>query len=234
LALLTIADLAVSVRAHLSGTVMVVYRHSIVAREGWPWLIGTLLLTGLFYHFVGPLWAVPPAALTFWFFLLFRDPARSVPPLPDGVLAPVDGRILKIIPCVDELLPGGWWRIVIRPYRMGAYTVRAPIEGTILEVRDKVRVAAGTEGTRGLWLHSEEDDDVVVLFPGSSGKFGPHAFARYGERVGQGHRFAYLRLATRAEVYVADSADVAAAVGDRVVAGVTIIANLDHKQPINQ
>ena len=39
-------------------------------------------------------------------------------------------------------------------------------------------------------------------FPGGTRGFAPKAFVRYGERVGQGQRFAYLRLAPRAEVYL--------------------------------
>jgi len=203
---------------------MLAHRRSLIAGEGWPWLIGAGMAAGFLYRFFGPWWAAPAAVLTVWLYFLFRDPYRRVPPIPTAVLAPVDGKILDIVRCVDELLPGEWWRISIRPSYLGAYTVRAPIEGAILEVRDKI--LPGADHTRGLCLHSEEDDEVVVLFPGRRRFFSPRTFAAYGERVGQGQRFAYLRMAGLAEVYVSATSRVRVAQGDRIRAGIDVLADL--------
>ena len=79
---------------------------------------------------------------------------------------------------------------------------------------------------RGLWVRSEEQDDVVLLFPSRGFGFAPRAFVRYGERVGQGQRFAYLRLATRAEVYLPPTASISMREGDRVQAGTAVLAEL--------
>ena len=49
---------------------------------------------------------------------------------------------------------------------------------------------------------------------------------RYGERVGQGQRFAYLRLAPKAEVYLPVTATIKVGAGDRVRAGCGILAEL--------
>ena len=49
---------------------------------------------------------------------------------------------------------------------------------------------------------------------------------RYGERIGQGQRFAYLRLAPRAEIYLPLRAAVRVAAGERVSAGESILADL--------
>jgi phosphatidylserine decarboxylase len=68
-----------------------------------------------------------------------------------------------------------------------------------------------------------------LLFPGRHGRFGPKAFVRYGERVGQGQRFAYLRLAPRAAVFLPESANLRVGVGDRVLAGSDILAELPKK-----
>jgi phosphatidylserine decarboxylase len=206
---------------------MAARRHSIIAGEGLPVLIGAGVVAFLLYRFAGPEWGVPAAVFTLWLFFLFRDPNRNVPPLPTAVLAPVDGKVLTVTRCADELLPGEWWRISIRPSHLGAYTVRAPIEGTILEVRDKI--LPGSRPTRGLWLRSEENDDVVVLFPRRRRYFGPKTFASYGERVGQGQRFAYLRMATLAEIYVPATSQVRVSDGARIRAGLDVLADLALK-----
>lgn len=213
---------------------MATQNRSIIAAEGWPLLIGASLLTALIYRFIAPVWAVPPLLLTIALYFLFRDPDRSVPPLPTAVLAPVDGKVIEIVEWRDPRLKTDWWRIVIKPNHWGAYTIRAPIEGTVLDVGQQLRMSdvpdEVSQQFRGLWLRSEEMDDVVLTFPHRRFTPGPRAFLRYGERVGQGHRFAYLRLAPRAEVFVAKSTRVRVAVGDTVLAGIDVLGEL--AQPV--
>lgn len=174
----------------------------------------------------GVLWSAPVLLLIIWLYLLFRDPMRDVPSLPRAVLAPVDGKITEICPSKNEMLPGNWTRISIRTNSLGAYTVRSPIEGTIYDIREQSRTGVTGRKTGGLWVRSEEQDDVVLLFPGRHGRLGPKAFVRYGERVGHGQRFAYLRLAPLAVVFLPASAIVTVGVGDRVLAGSEILAEL--------
>jgi len=203
-------------------------RRSSIASEGWPWIIAAVILTLLVYRFAGWAWSLPGGVLTVLLILLFQDPYRRVPPLPLGVLAPVDGRVLEIHKCTDEVLPGAWQRITIRGNPFGAYTVRAPIEGAVLDVREEVRLRGGRPAPSGLWLRSEEQDDVVLFFPRRARRLAPRAFVGYGERIGQGQRFAYLRMAPRAEIYLPVTAEMRVAKGDRVRAGIDLLAELVH------
>jgi phosphatidylserine decarboxylase len=200
-----------------------------IAREGRLPLIAAVIAAILIYGQWGALWAAPALLLIVWLYLLFRDPLRDVPPLPRAVVAPVDGKITEIGPSRNKSLPGNWTRISIRTNSLGAYTVRAPIEGTIYDIRERSRSSLTGRKTGGLWVRSEEQDDVVLLFPGRYGRLAPKAFVRYGERVGQGQRFAYLRLAPYAEVYLPDSANLKVGAGDRVLAGSEILAELVKK-----
>ena len=200
-----------------------------IAREGWPALIVAVIAAIVIYSQWGVLWSAPVLLLIIWLYLLFRDPLRDVPPRPRAVVAPGDGRITEIRASHNEMLPGNWTRISIRTNSLGAYTVRSPIEGTIYDIREQSRTRLTGRKTGGLWVRSEEQDDVVLLFPGRHGRFGPKAFVLYGERVGQGQRFAYLRLAPRAVVFLPESASLKVAVGDRVLAGSGVLAELAKK-----
>jgi phosphatidylserine decarboxylase len=197
-----------------------------IAGEGWPWLAVTATCGVYVGWYWGLLWASPIAVLCLLLFLLFRDPGRSIPPLPLAVVAPIDGVITQIVHDADATLPGDWIKISIKTNHFGAYTVRSPIEGAIHDVREE---ANRLDAPSGLWVRSEEQDDVVLLFPGDGLGFGPKSFVRYGERVGQGQRFAYLRLAPRAEVYLPASAQISVHEGDRVRAGAAILAELAPK-----
>jgi phosphatidylserine decarboxylase len=200
-----------------------------IAGEGWPWLV-FLTVGGFIVAWKwGLVWASPIAVLCVLKFLLFRDPNRSVPPLPLAVVAPIDGRIIKVERSEGDPLPGVWTRITIRTNHFGAYTVRSPIEGAIHDVREKAGHSNLPGVPSGLWVRSEEGDDVVLLFPVDRFGLAPKALIRYGERVGQGQRFAYLRLAPRAEVYLPASAAVRVCEGDRIRAGSDVLAELAPK-----
>lgn len=198
---------------------------AVIAHEGWIWLL-TSIVAGVVAARLGYFEvAVVMALVTVFLVLLFRDPARVVPPLPAAVYAPVDGRVVGVQE-VDSAVGGsGWWQVQIRASRLGAYTVRAPIEGTIQEI-----APGAIEGQRptGLCIRSEEADEVVLAFPHHGPLRSPRAFVRYGERLGQGERFAYLRFAPMAEVYLPRSCRLCVAVADPVRAGDTLLGELIH------
>jgi len=203
---------------------VVAKNRSAVAREGLPWLLLCLAATLVVYRFAGPGWSALPALALLGLFLLFRDPGREVPPLPLAVLAPCDGRVLDVAESATGALKGRWHCVRIRCSRIGAYTVRAPIEGQVQCLTDEQ--LADPANTHGLWLRSEEADDVVLLFRAPPGPLAPRAFVRYGERLGQGHRFAYLRFAREAHVYLPATARLKVSRGDRVIAGLSELAEL--------
>jgi len=197
-----------------------------VAGDGWPYLILVGLVGAIAYRLLGPLWAIPFLLIEIALYFLFHDPWREVPPEPLGALAPIDGKIIDVCQYQDRLLPGTWVRITIATRHMGAYTIRAPIEGNIHDIAEEANMVNTARAPKGMWLRSEELHDVILMFPGGFRPLGPKAFVGYGERVGQGQRFAYLRLAPRAEVYLPPSSQVRVSAGDRVLAGETILADL--------
>jgi phosphatidylserine decarboxylase len=197
---------------------------SAVAREGLPWLLLCAATVLVFFRFAGPVWALLPGAALVALFLLFRDPRRDVPPLPLAVLAPCDGRVVSAEEIANGALKGRWQCVRIRCSRIGAYTVRAPIEGKVQRLTDEQ--LAGAADRDGLWLRSEEADDVVLLFRAPPGPLAPRAFVRYGERLGQGQRFAYLRFAREAQVYLPATARLKVGPGAEVTAGLSELAEL--------
>ena len=80
----------------------------------------------------------------------------------------------------------------------------------------------------GLWVQTDEKDDVVLRFHGYRFGFGPVAFLGFGERVGQGQRCAYLRLTRLAEVQLPINSRPVVEKGQRVTAGVDVLAKLPH------
>ncbi len=197
-----------------------------VASEGYPFLIGAALLVMVAGRYFGWLEAIPPLLLFGYFFLLFRDPERPVPAVPLGVVSPVDGVVLDVGLTEHSMLGAEAQVISIRVNSLGTYTARSPVEGKVLDFATDGPAEPQTTGNGGLWLRTDEGDDVVLRF--REHRFGlvPKAFARYGERVGQGQRCAFLRLTAVAEVQVPVVARLQVEAGQSVTAGSDVLARL--------
>ena len=218
----------VSVRNRKDARALHGRRNLFVAREGIPLLLIALTGSWLTFRFLGALPVVIPALLTLWLVLVFRDPRRHIPAAPLGVVSPVDGRVAAVDLADKGVLQGEAQRIVIRINSFGTYTARCPVEGKILDLK---ALAAGTVvdyPTNALWVQTDEGDDVVLQFHGYRFGLAPRSLIRFGERLGQGQRCAYLRLARFAEVHLPMDSKVLVEPGQAVEAGADLIAKVPH------
>ena len=175
-------------------------RFPLIASEGIPFLAAMAIITVAVRYFWGPLYWVVSALLLIYLFLIFRDPKRQIPAVPLGVVSPADGVIIDVGVTEKGALDNESHRIVIRVNILGTYTARCPIEGKIMDLHSEPSERLATNSSSGLWVRTDEDDDVVLQFRGHRFGLAPLAFLRYGERVGQGQRCAFLRLTRIAEV----------------------------------
>lgn len=203
-------------------------RNPFIAREGIPFLIAAVIAIIACWQWSSVYYCAIPAILLVWLFLVFRDPVRAIPAVPLGVVSPVDGKVVEIGLTDSSALNGEAHRIVIRVDSFGTYTARCPVEGKIMDFRVAYPDSGALGNAIGLWVQTDEADDVVLQFRGHRLGLAPLAFMRYGERVGQGQRCAYLRLTRLAEVQLPIDGRVLVAVGQKVSAGVDVLAKLPH------
>ncbi len=198
--------------------------YPLIAREGWALVLLALAASLLLYTTMSVHAAWGGVAATVLFALAFRDPERAVPTAALAIVSPVDGVVTDVAVVDDACLERQAVRIRIRVGLLRAYSLRCPVEGKVCDLRKRT----GGKPARGLWLHTDEGDDVVVVM--RAPRLGrPRARIGYGERAGMGQRCAYLRLAYEVDVLVPASSRVTVAAGDRVLGGSGIIAHLVHR-----
>lgn len=200
-----------------------------VAREGIPYLALTLALAALLYRYCSAGYAVIALCIFGLLLLLFRDPRRSSPAVALGVVSPVDGEVVKVETTSQCAVQGEAYRVEIRINSLGTYTARSPVEGRIMDLGSRIEELGADCPTNALWLQTDEGDNVVLQFRDYRFGLAPQGFLRFGERVGQGHRFANLRLAGLVELYLPISTRIEVAEGQKVVAGMDLIGRLPQR-----
>ncbi|MEL7185538.1 MAG: hypothetical protein AAFN50_03745 [Pseudomonadota bacterium] len=191
-------------------------RNPFVAQEGLPLLVLVAAVIFLLIRYSDPLYAVLPGVAFVLLFLVFRDPRRKGPSVALGIVSPVDGEVVEVNHLEEGDLEQPAHRILIRVNSLGTYTARSPIEGHIKD----------PGSGRALWVQTDEGDDVLLKFTGHRFGLAPRSFARYGERLGQGQRCAYLRLTRFAEVQIPVDGKVNVEPGDTVVAGIDLLGSV--------
>ncbi len=190
-------------------------RNPFVAQEGLPWLLFAFTAVIALIRYFEPWYALIPGTLFVFLYLVFRDPLRYVPSVALGVFSPVDGTVQEVGRTENGAMGVPVLRIVIRVDSLGTYTARAPVEGNIKDL-----------GKKALWIQTDEGQDVILSFSGYRFGLAPKSFARFGERLGQGQRCAYLRLTRLAELQIPEDGKILVEPGQTVVAGTDVIGNV--------
>lgn len=181
------------------------------------------VLAVLLMRYSSPWYALLPTILFALMFLLFRDPHREVPSVALGLVSPVDGEVVLVEKTDQCVVQGEAYRIRIRINSLGTYTARSPMEGRVMNLHSSIEGVGPDCPANALWVRNDEGDNIVMQFHGYRLGLAPRSFVRIGERVGQGHRCAYLRLAQFADVFMPIAGKVLVESGQPVSAGADVI-----------
>lgn len=198
-----------------------------VVPEGWAVLIGLTVAALIVNATVSFLWALPLLVLLVLSALYFRDSPRNVPAEPLAIIAPVDGTVVHRRECYDPFLDREAIKVSIRVDLLGAYLMRSPVEGTVLELTGEAVDTLDGVASR---IRTDEGDDLIMVIRRGS-LFGAHPCrSNFGERVGQGRCCGQRRLARRVDLYLPVNSRVEIELGDHVRAGACVLAKLVHKK----
>ena len=204
---------------------MAVSTHTLIAQEGTPVIFGSLLVAGVMSFTYG-VYATPVWLLVIWVIWLYRDPVRNVPSSPLGVISPVEGTISIAEPHPDPYLGRDAQLVRIHMSPTSVYSIRGAIEGKILQQWLDQESESKHDIAHAIQIQTDEQDDlVVVLRPGRIFKR-LNCEANIGERIGQGHRCGIIPFGSEVDVYVPANAQLNVAIGDKVVSGESILAEL--------
>jgi phosphatidylserine decarboxylase len=198
------------------------------------WIFVILMLLAVVAWFVSGWLSLLFTVLFFCTVAFFRDPNRRVPPDPLVIVAAADGTVTDITELDEnEVLKTKTRRVGIFLSIFDVHTNRAPIDGRVIYRQhreglclDARRPECSEKNESMTW--ALENSRVAIVVRQLTGAIARRivAWAEIGDELKKGQRFGMIRFGSRTEVYLPLAATVLVKVGDHVLGGSTIIAQL--------
>jgi len=207
------------------------YPHPVIAREGWPFLVGAVALAGVTAWFFG-WWSAPLWLLALFVLQFFRDPARELPDDPRAVVSPADGRIVEVGRAQDPYVKRDALKISVFMNVFNVHSNRSPVDGTVKErwyfpgafVNAALDKASLENERNALWLRTRDGADVTCVQVAGLIARRILCYVGSGAELSRGQRFGFIRFGSRVDVYLPLDAQPKAAIGDKVYASETVLA----------
>lgn len=176
--------------------------------------------------------------LTIWVYYFFRDPERVVPMRPDIMVSPADGVVSMLEPAVPPAELGlgetEMLRVSVFMSVFNCHVNRLPAEGRI----EKVAYRPGKFLNASLDKASVDNERNGITVATADGRrYGVVQIAglvarrilcwsKEGDTLKRGERFGLIRFGSRLDIYLPDGATPMVRIGQTMLAGETVIADL--------
>jgi phosphatidylserine decarboxylase len=176
--------------------------------------------------------------LTFWCAYFFRDPERVTPVRPGLVISPADGRISMITDVVPppelDLPREPITRISVFMNVFDVHVNRAPVEGQIAQLtyvpgaflNAELDKASEDNERQALTLELRDGRRIGVVQIAGLIARRIVKFVNQGDQLSTGQRFGLIRFGSRVDVYLPKGVAPLVCVGQRAIAGETVLADM--------
>jgi phosphatidylserine decarboxylase len=204
-----------------------------IDRAGIPFIAGALVPAAALAAARRPVLAAALGLLGGFFAYFFRDPDRDVPTDASLVVAPADGRVMIAGPSDGRWAPpGDWKQVTIFLSPMDVHVNRTPVSGRVarIDYRPGKFLPAYDEGSNDnelneIWI---DHDGQTVVIRQVVGILARRIVCRVsaGQTLARGERIGLMKFGSRMDVFLPVHAELRIGVGERVVAGETVLATL--------
>ncbi|MBO31870.1 MAG: phosphatidylserine decarboxylase family protein [Rhodospirillaceae bacterium] len=213
-----------------------------INRAGWPFIGILATITALSAYYYQPLGWVG-VILTFWCAYFFRDPDRTTPVRDGLVISPADGVVQSIglaaPPAEIGLGDTPRNRISIFMNVFDVHVNRIPIAGRIVKLAYRqgkffnASLDKASEFNERQSFHLKTEDGADVGVVQIAGLIARRIKCDLSEEQSMkaGERFGLIRFGSRVDVFLPNGVPPMVAVGQRAIAGETVIADFRAQEP---
>lgn len=208
-----------------------------VHREGWKFVAIAAAVTLVLYWFDLDLLALLALVLTLWCAYFFRDPERVTPLRQGLVISPADGRVSAIesvVPPPELDLPRETFtRISVFMNVFDVHINRSPVDARIAHIayvpgkflNAELDKASEDNERQAMTLELEDGRKIGVVQIAGLVARRIVKFVDDGDMLKAGERFGLIRFGSRVDVYLPKGVSVFAVIGQRAIAGETVLAD---------
>ena len=210
------------------------YPHPVIAVEGIPFVIVLLVASVLVATFWG-WWSAPLWLATIFVLQFFRDPQRVIPQGEGLVLCPADGRVI-VVGEVPDPYRGGARSLKVSIFMnvFNVHSQRAPVDGVItralysrgLFVNAAFDKASSDNERNALVIRMDDGREISCVQVAGLIARRILCYVHQGDRLERGQRYGFIRFGSRVDVYLPTTARPRVAIGDKVKASSTVLAEL--------
>lgn len=209
-----------------------------INREGYIFILAFFVASLILGWIWTPLFWIG-LILTIWCIYFFRDPMRITPLSEHIVIAPADGEISWAAPAIPpqelDLGEQEMFRISIFMNVFSVHVNRMPMDGTIKniiykagEFNDaKLDKSSDNNERNSLIVETKHGDIAVVQIAGLVARR-IICWAQKDDKLNCGERFGIIRFGSRLDVYLPLEAKPLVTLGQKTIAGETILATFNH------
>ena len=177
--------------------------------------------------------------LTVWCYYFFRDPERVTPDRPGLVVSPADGIVSLIEPAVPPAELGmadmPLTRVSVFMSVFNCHVNRSPVAGEVTAISYRpgkffnasLDKASADNERNSLRIRMADGRDLAVVQIAGLVARRILCFVKPGDRLGTGERFGLIRFGSRLDVYLPPGVEPLVRVGQTMVAGETVLADLN-------
>jgi phosphatidylserine decarboxylase len=209
------------------------YPHPLIAREGWPFLAGAVIVAALVAYW-SPLWSIPLWIIALFVLQFFRDPPRTGTTEPSAVLSPADGRIVVVERAHDPYAGREALKISVFMNVFNVHSNRSPVDGEVLSTEyfsgkffNAALEKASLENERNAMVLLAKTGHTVTAVQ-VAGLVAKRilCYAQAKDHLARGQRYGFIRFGSRVDVYLPIESTPRVAIGDKVSATSTVLAEL--------
>ncbi|MBB1499367.1 phosphatidylserine decarboxylase [Paracoccus sp. MC1862] len=182
--------------------------------------------------------------LTVWCYYFFRDPERVTPARPGLVVSPADGIVSLIEPAVPPAELGmadtPLTRVSVFMSVFNGHINRSPVAGEVTAISYRpgkffnasLDKASADNERNSLRIRMADGRDLAVVQIAGLVARRILCFVRPGDRLATGERFGLIRFGSRLDVYLPPGVAPLVGIGQTMVGGETILADLNAIVPV--
>ncbi len=210
------------------------YPHPFIAREGWPFVIGAVVIAVIINTLAGLIWATPFWLIALFILQFFRDPPRVIPQEANAVLSPADGKIVAVESVQDPYLKREAIKVSVFMNVFNVHSNRSPVDGNIIDkwyfsgkfINASLPKASLDNERNALWIKTDNGFDITCVQVAGLVAKRILCYVKIGDHLARGQRFGFIRFGSRVDVYLPPNTKINVNIGDKVYATLTILAEL--------